>query len=89
MVTRSRVWRRIDLQLRARRLSYAKARAIFNSLYREARALGILPARDPLEGLEVDIRLAKALNQLGAKGGRSNSGRKGEAAADGRRSASW
>ena len=83
MIIRPRVWRRIDLRLRARRLSYAKARAVFNSLYREARALGVF-RRDPLEGLEADMRLAKALNQSGAKDGRSYSARTGGAAAGGR-----
>jgi hypothetical protein len=35
---------------------------IFEALYDEARLFGVLPLRDPLEGIEVDVRLAKALN---------------------------
>jgi hypothetical protein len=35
---------------------------IFEALYEEARQLGIFPLKDPLEGIEVDIGLAKALN---------------------------
>lgn len=35
---------------------------IFEALYREARGFGVFPLRDPLEGVDVDIRLAKALN---------------------------
>lgn len=34
----------------------------FEALYQEARLLGILPLRDPLDGIDVDIRLAAALN---------------------------
>ena len=36
--------------------------AIYEALFREARALGVLPGVDPLEGIDVDIRLARALN---------------------------
>ena len=35
---------------------------IFEALYEEARQLGVFPLQDPLEGIEVDIRLARALN---------------------------
>ncbi|MEW6247110.1 MAG: hypothetical protein AB1555_10415 [Nitrospirota bacterium] len=35
---------------------------IVEGLYEEARALGIFPLSDPLDGIEVDLRLAKALN---------------------------
>ena len=36
--------------------------AVFEALYREALALGVLPGDDPLEGIDVDIRLARILN---------------------------
>ena len=35
---------------------------IFESLYEEAKKLGVFPLKDPLEGIEVDIRLAAVLN---------------------------
>jgi hypothetical protein len=35
---------------------------IFDSLYQEAVNLGVLPPKDRLEGIEVDIRLAQFLN---------------------------
>jgi hypothetical protein len=35
---------------------------IFEALYEEAKQLGVFPLKDPLEGIEVDIRLARALN---------------------------
>lgn len=33
----------------------------FEALYREAQLLGVLPGANPLEGIEVDIRIAKVL----------------------------
>jgi hypothetical protein len=39
---------------------------IFEALYCEARTLGIIPLQNPLEGIEVDIRLAGVLNDRGA-----------------------
>lgn len=35
---------------------------IVEALYREACLLGALPLKDPLEGIEVDIRVAKVIN---------------------------
>jgi hypothetical protein len=35
---------------------------IFEALYEEAKALGHFPLKDPLEGIEVDIRIAKVIN---------------------------
>lgn len=35
---------------------------IVNSLYEEARGLGVFPLSHPLDGIEVDLRLAKAIN---------------------------
>jgi hypothetical protein len=37
---------------------------IFEALYSEARELGIFPLKNPMEGIEHDIRLAKALNSV-------------------------
>lgn len=41
---------------------YLRNLRLFEALYEEARMLGVLPPRDRLEGLEKDIRLARALN---------------------------
>lgn len=37
---------------------------IVNALYREAVELGIIPLKDPLEGLDTDLKIAKALNNV-------------------------
>ncbi len=38
---------------------------IYEALYNEAVALKIFPLRNPLEGIEVDIKVAKYLNSIG------------------------
>ncbi len=35
---------------------------LLDALYHEARTLGVFPLKDPLDGIEVDIRLARALH---------------------------
>lgn len=37
---------------------------LVEALYEEARALGVFPPADPLDGIETDIGLAKALHVL-------------------------
>lgn len=37
---------------------------IFEYMYREARELGILPLKDHLEGLDIDIKIAKVINSV-------------------------
>ncbi len=35
---------------------------VFESMYNEARALGIFPLKNPLDGIETDLHLARVLN---------------------------
>ena len=51
-------------QIRTEKLSYAKALALFEAMWGEGLALGVLPLDDPLEGIEVDIRIARILNNV-------------------------
>jgi hypothetical protein len=37
---------------------------ILEALYEEAVALGVIPFRDPLDGLDVDLRIAKVVNSV-------------------------
>jgi len=37
---------------------------IVESLYKEAVELGIFPPKDPLEGIETKIKIAKAINSV-------------------------
>ncbi len=41
---------------------FQKALEVFTALWKEAVSLGVLPPKNPLEGIEVDIRVAKILN---------------------------
>ena len=41
---------------------YERNLQIFEALYAHAQSFGVLPLTDPLEGIEVDIALARALN---------------------------
>lgn len=49
------------------KLSRRAALKIFEAMWREAVALGVLPSQNPLEGIEVDIRIAKTLNSCSRK----------------------
>lgn len=44
------------------RLPYNQAARIFSDMWKEAVNLGVLPPKEPLEGIEVDINIAKVLN---------------------------
>jgi hypothetical protein len=47
---------------RSERPDFLRNLQIFEALWEEGVALGILPLKDPLEGLETKILLARALN---------------------------
>lgn len=50
--------------IKEEKISYKKALSIFEAMYREAVSLGIINSENILEGLEVDLRIAKAINGL-------------------------
>ena len=45
-------------------ISHQKALAIYEALHAEAVSLGVINSRNIMEGLETDIRIAKAINGL-------------------------
>jgi hypothetical protein len=49
-------------QIQSSKADYFLNLKIFESLYLEAKQLGIFPLKNPLEGIEVDIHLAHQLN---------------------------
>jgi hypothetical protein len=49
---------------RAEKLDVEQNLRILDALYEEAVMLGALPPKDPLEGIEVKIRIAKAVNRV-------------------------
>jgi hypothetical protein len=47
---------------RSHRLTHRQSLAILDGLWEEGRALGVLPPKDPMAGIDVDIRVAAILN---------------------------
>ena len=65
MIKNNRVWREFERGLvRAEKPDLRRNFMIVEALYKEAIGLGVLPTVDPLEGIEVKIRLAKAFHAL-------------------------
>ncbi len=53
-----------DLIRREPQRSFRDALKLYEAMWKEAVALGVLPLADPLEGIEADIELARVLNCL-------------------------
>lgn len=49
-------------QMRQEPPDYFRNLRVFEALFQEALLLGALPLRDPLEGIDVDIRLAQVID---------------------------
>ncbi len=65
MITRSKELDQFEDDLiRKNKPDYIKNIKIVNALYEEAKALKIFPLDDPLDGIEVDIKIARALNSV-------------------------
>ena len=57
---RFRSWE--EERLRKEKADYARNMRLYEAMHKEARSLGIFQRLDPLEGLDLKIRLAKAIN---------------------------
>lgn len=63
MIKDPKLWRKWERELIANTpVDVERNFAIFEALCEHARELGVFRRADPLEGIEVKIRLAKALN---------------------------
>lgn len=51
-------------EMRREKPDYISALRLFEGMWKEGMALGVLPLEDPLEGIEVDIRIARMLNNV-------------------------
>jgi hypothetical protein len=51
-----------DLIRREPQRSFQESLKLYEAMWKEAVALGILPPSDPLDGIEADIELARVLN---------------------------
>ena len=64
MIKNSKLWEAWERErIRKEKLTYPQALRIFEGLWLEAKNLGILPLKNPLEGIDVDIRIARILNK--------------------------
>jgi len=45
-------------------IPYKKALSIYEALHKEAVSLGIINSKNILDGLEIDLRIARAINGL-------------------------
>jgi len=50
--------------LRQDKTDYFNSLRLFEELWKEGVFLGVLPLKDPLEGIEVDLRIARILNHV-------------------------
>jgi hypothetical protein len=65
MIINSDILREFERSEIARKdISYKDALAIFEALRKEAVSLGVFSCENILDGLDVDIRIAKAVNGL-------------------------
>ena len=65
MITDPQRIRALDRELQAHeQRTYAESLAIFEAMVEHARKLGVWPPENPLEGLEVDIEIARVVNVL-------------------------
>jgi hypothetical protein len=53
-----------DERIRTEKVDVERNFRIVDALYDEARMLGVLPPKYPLEGIEVKIRIARAVNYV-------------------------
>lgn len=51
-----------DSFIRDEALSFHQAVKLFTAMWNEGVKLGVLPPKEPLEGIEIDIRIARVLN---------------------------
>lgn len=63
MIRDRKTWERFEARFQRRMpADLEKNLQLFATWLTEARALGVWPPADPLEGLDVDLRIAKAVN---------------------------
>lgn len=68
MIRDARALQRLeDSVIRGRKLSHPQALRLFEAMWQEGAALGVLPPKDPLEGIDVDMRIARIVNSCSKK----------------------
>jgi len=64
MIKDQKLWSRFESELLKKEdLSLEQKYRILDAMLQEARDLGVWPPEDPLEGIEVDVNIAKIVNR--------------------------
>jgi len=65
MIANYREFQKFERELmRKEKVDIKKNFRIVDALYHEAVRIGIIPLKDPLDGLETDIKIAKVINSV-------------------------
>ena len=64
-----------DQWISTQKLTPEQAFQILDSMREEAVTLGTLPSKDPMEGIEVDLRIAEILNSCSKTSSQKSEGR--------------
>jgi hypothetical protein len=63
MIRDQKLWQEWEKEyLKKERVDFVQNLELLDAMYEEARALKLFSSRDPLEGLEIKIELARAVN---------------------------
>jgi hypothetical protein len=67
MIINRAEWEKFEKErIRADKVDLSKNFAILDALYKEAVTLGVFPPKDPLEGLDVVLKIARVVNHVPA-----------------------
>lgn len=64
MVKNVNILRKFELNLSKKTVNRRQNFRIANALYKEARFLGVFPLKNPLDGIEIDIKIARTINRV-------------------------
>ena len=65
MIKNAHILEQLHVKLiKEEKLTFRQALQIFEAMWQEGVALGVLPLKDPLEGIDVDIKVARIVNCL-------------------------
>ena len=65
MIRDKKLWEKFEIEFtRNENLTIEQKFKILEAMLEEAKSLGVWPPKDPLEGIEVDIKLARAINAI-------------------------
>jgi hypothetical protein len=65
MIINRKEWEKFERELiRNEQVDVAKNISIFNALYEESVAFGVLPPKDPLDGIDIACKIARVVNHV-------------------------